>query len=671
MTLCQGALRFAVKKGGSFLAPHATRKIPPLMELPRLLSAAERVLEDTDSEDDVRLLLAPGSSLGGARPKASVRSERVTDRVWKLSQSAWRRCLKDQKPWRYAADATAGSFALGAVSTPLEPETMRIFKIRWWIPIGLAALSAAIFVALRYVDRQRTIEMEPSTGLGAVAREPLSFDPRSMWNQRKFSASQQAPHAAPKAVYGVIGGAPGGVSGGLMGGIAPDVRPYEQEGSATAHRSFVEAAAEPLSTFSIDVDTASYAKVRRYLSAGSLPPPDEVRVEELLNYFAYHYPDPKPGEPFAAHAELSVCPWNPRNRLLKIGLKATPIPTSRMRPAHLTFLIDVSGSMDAPDKLPLVKKAFALLVEQMRPQDSVAIVVYAGNAGLVLPPTAGSQKQAILDAMERLEAGGSTAGGAGIQLAYATARGMFRQEANNRVILATDGDFNVGVSSQADLVKLIESEREDGVFLTVLGFGMGDHRDRKLESLADHGNGQYAYIDSALEARRVFVEQLGGTLETIAKDVKAQVRFNPGRVRSYRLIGYENRRLRTEDFRDDRKDAGDLGAGHSVTALYEIVPHDDAALSADAFQVQLRYKAPLRNQGVEMTLPGVAETATPSADFQFAAAVAEFGLLLSGWPHTGSASFESAAARAGAHTLGNPDRVELVRLIRVALPLPK
>jgi Ca-activated chloride channel homolog len=541
---------------------------------------------------------------------------------------------------------------------------MRLFKIRWWIPIGLAVISAVVFVALRYMEAQRALERESSTGLGAVARDSLSFDPKAMWNQRRFSASEQAPLAAPSAALGVVGG----IVGGSMGGIAP---PYGKEGSGIVNSSFVEAVAEPLSTFSIDVDTASYAKVRRYLLAGSLPAPDEVRNEELLNYFKYHYPDPKPGEPFAAHAEVSVCPWNPQNRLLKIGLKSTPIPPSRMRPAHLTFLIDVSGSMNAADKLPLVKKAFALLVEQMRPQDSVAIVVYAGNAGLVLPPTAGSQKQAIMDAIDRLEAGGSTAGGAGIQLAYATARGMFRQDANNRVILATDGDFNVGVSSPADLVKLIESEREDGVFLTVLGFGMGDHQDRKLESLADHGNGQYAYIDSALEARKVFVEQLGGTLETVAKDVKAQVRFHPGRVRSRRLIGYENRRLRTEDFRDDRKDAGELGAGHSVMALYEIVPHDGSALSADAFQVQLRYKAPLGNQGVEMTLPGVAETATPSQDFQFAAAVAEFGLLLSGWPHAGSASFESAAARAEAATLGHADRVELVRLIRGAMSLRK
>lgn len=544
---------------------------------------------------------------------------------------------------------------------------MRLFKVRWWIPIGLAAVCAVVFVALGYVDAQRTLELEPSTGLGAVARDPLSFDTRAMWNQRRFSASEQAPLVAPSAAPGIISG----IMGGSMGGIAPGVAPYEQDGSQNAHSAFVEAAAEPLSTFSIDVDTASYAQVRRYVTAGLLPAPHEVRIEELVNYFTYRYPDPKPGEPFAAQAELSVCPWNPRNRLLKIGLKSTPIDASRMRPAHLTFLIDVSGSMNAADKLPLVKRAFALLVEQMRPQDSIAMVVYAGSAGLVLPPTAGSQKHGIMEAILRLEAGGSTAGGAGIQLAYATARRMFRPDANNRVILATDGDFNVGVSSQADLVKLIESEREDGVFLTVLGFGMGDRRDRKLESLADHGNGQYAYIDSAQEARKVFVEQLGGTLETVAKDVKAQVRFNPGRVRSYRLIGYENRRLRTEDFRDDRKDAGELGAGHSVTALYELAPHDATPLSADSFQVQLRYKAPLGQQGVEMTLPGVAETATPSPDFHFAAAVAEFGLLLSGWPHPGSASFESAAARAEAGAQGDAERVELVRLIRAAMPLRK
>ena len=542
---------------------------------------------------------------------------------------------------------------------------MRIFKVRWWIPVGLALLSAAVFVVLDFRAAQRSMEQERSTGLGAVAGGGVLFDQRARWNHPGLSALIPPPPPA-MAPTGVKCFMVSGVAGGSPGAIA-----RREPGELHSDSPFLEAASEPLSTFSIDVDTASYAKVRRYLAAGQRPPLEEVRIEEMLNYFSYSYPDPKPGEPFAAHAEVAACPWNPAHRLLKLGLKSPAIEPSRMSPAHLTFLIDVSGSMRSPDKLPLVKKAFALLVDQLRPQDSVAIAVYAGNAGLVLPPTSGAVKRSIAEALDALEAGGSTAGGEGIRLAYATARQMFRSDANNRVILATDGDFNVGVSSDEELVKLIESERDHGIFLTVLGFGMGDHQDAKLEKLADHGNGHYAYIDTALEARRVFVEQLGATLQTVAKDVKAQVSFNPGRVRSYRLIGYENRRLANEDFRDDRKDAGDLGAGHAVTALYEIVPHDNAPLAADAFRVQFRYKAPQSTQGVEMTLAGVEETAAPSPDFHFAAAVAEFGLLLSDSQFKGAASYESAAARAGAHTRGDAARVELAELIRKAASAKK
>lgn len=540
---------------------------------------------------------------------------------------------------------------------------MRILKVRWWIPVGLAALSAGTFVALDYWAARRSEEAARSAGLGAVVEGGVLFDQHGTWRQPGLSALMSGPPAAmpPSGVkFFTVGGVAGGSPGAIVRG---------ESGELQADSPFVEAAREPLSTFSIDVDTASYAKIRRYLEAGTLPPPYEVRVEEMLNYFTYAYPDPKPGEPFAAHAEVAACPWNPRSRLLKIGLKSPAVESSRMPPAHLTFLIDVSGSMTSADKLPLVKKAFALLVEQLRPQDSVAIVVYAGNAGLVLPPTPGSVKRTIAEAIDRLEAGGSTAGGAGIQLAYATARQMFRADASNRVILATDGDFNVGVSTESELVKLIEAERDHGIFLTVLGFGMGDHQDAKLEQLADHGNGHYAYIDTALEARRVFVEQIGATLATVAKDVKAQVRFHPGRVRSYRLIGYENRRLTAEEFRDDRKDAGDLGAGHSVTALYEIVPHDGSPLTADAFEVQFRYKAPQASQGVEMTLAGVAETAAPSADFQFAAAVAEFGMLLTSSLHKGTSSWAHAAELAAANARGDASRAALVELIRKAATL--
>ena len=328
----------------------------------------------------------------------------------------------------------------------------------------------------------------------------------------------------------------------------------------------------PLSTFSIDVDTASYANLRRFLREGRLPPADAVRIEELINYFDYDYPEPEEGEPFGIVTEMAACPWAPSHRLVHIGLRSKPVATADLPPNNLVFLLDVSGSMASAHKLPLLKKSFSLLARQLRPQDRISIVVYAGAAGMVLPPTSGAEKTDILATLSRLEAGGSTAGGAGIRLAYRLAREHFIQGGNNRVILATDGDFNVGVSSDGELVRMIEQERESGVFLTVLGFGTGNLKDSKMEQLADHGNGNYAYIDTLLEARRVLVEQLGATLLTVAKDVKLQVEFNPAQVRAYRLIGYENRRLRDEEFNDDRKDAGDLGAGHSVTALYEVIP---------------------------------------------------------------------------------------------------
>lgn len=344
----------------------------------------------------------------------------------------------------------------------------------------------------------------------------------------------------------------------------------EEYGRITENE-FLAAVNNPLSTFSIDVDTASYSNVRRFINQGQLPPADAVRIEELINYFKYKYPEPDGDEPFSISAELAACPWEPAHKLVHIGLQGKRIPLANAPANNLVFLIDTSGSMDSPDKLPLLKSAFKLLTDQLREQDRVAIVVYAGSAGLVLPSTSGSDKKTILSAIDKLEAGGSTAGGAGIDLAYEVARTSFIPSANNRVILATDGDFNVGVSSDGDLLRLIEREREAGVFLTVLGFGAGNIKDSKMELLADKGNGNYAYVDTIHEARKMLVSGLGGTLNTIAKDVKVQVEFNPANVQAYRLIGYENRLMRAEEFNDDKKDAGELGAGHSVTALYEII----------------------------------------------------------------------------------------------------
>jgi Ca-activated chloride channel homolog len=429
---------------------------------------------------------------------------------------------------------------------------------------------------------------------------------------------------------------------------------------------FLGAASNPLSTFSIDVDAASYSNVRRFLSQGALPPKDAVRLEELVNYFPYRYPDRNGEHPFAISTEVAPCPWTADHRLVRIGLQARRVPTRGLPPSNLVFLIDVSGSMDSPDKLPLVQQAFRALVLELRPEDRVAIVVYAGAAGLVLPPTSGSDKAAILEAIDQLHAGGSTAGGAGIRLAYDVARQHFDREGNNRVILATDGDFNVGVSSDAEMVRLIEQRREEGTFLTVLGFGTGNLKDSKMEQLADKGNGHYAYIDGFREAQKVFVQEFGGTLFTVAKDVKIQVEFNPARVQSYRLLGYENRLLAKEDFKDDRKDAGELGSGHSVTALYEVVPtgsrpmtvsddsltyervslRPDARHSGELLTVRVRYKEPTGSTSRLLETPVADRSGAASEDMRFASAVAEFALLLRDSEHKGQASWEQVLSLA-------------------------
>ena len=425
---------------------------------------------------------------------------------------------------------------------------------------------------------------------------------------------------------------------------------------------FLAALTNPLSTFSIDVDRASYSNVRRFLNEGRLPPPDAVRIEELVNYFTYDYVEPEGRDPFTIKADAAPAPWNPRHQLVRIGIQGKRYRSADIPPSNLVFLIDVSGSMMQSDKLPLVKQAFHVLVNHLGEDDRVAIVVYAGNAGLVLPSTSGSDKETILSAIDRLEAGGSTAGGAGIRLAYDVARRNFLPEGNNRVILATDGDFNVGVSSEGDLTRLIEQRRKEGTYLTVLGFGTGNYKDSRMELLADKGNGNYAYIDNMLEARKVFGRELTGTLFTIAKDVKIQVEFNPARVRAYRLIGYENRLLAKEDFSDDTKDAGDLGAGHSVTALYEVVPVDSdedfplAGSDSLRYQrpaipavdhreewltVKLRYKPPQSEKSRLLAFPlsdGQLHRRV-EGDFAFAASVAEFGMLLRGSEFKGESSW--------------------------------
>jgi Ca-activated chloride channel homolog len=453
---------------------------------------------------------------------------------------------------------------------------------------------------------------------------------------------------------------------------------------------FLEAKKNPLSTFSIDVDNAAYSNVRRFINEGQLPPADAVRIEEMINYFDYDYPQPTKEHPFSVTTELAACPWNKENLLLHIGLQGKDIPTDNLPASNIVFLIDVSGSMMSQDKLPLVKSGFKMLVEQLRPQDKVAIVVYAGAAGLVLPST--NKKAEMLAAIEALEAGGATAGAAGINQAYQEAEKHFIKGGNNRVILATDGDFNVGVSSSGELERLIEKKRETGVFLTVLGFGTGNLKDSRMEQLANKGNGNYAYIDNILEAKKVFVNEFGGTLFTIAKDVKLQLEFNPAHVKAYRLIGYENRALQNEDFNNDQKDAGDMGAGHTVTALYEIVPavsknnktelqkvddlkyqetklNNKAATTNELLTLKLRYKEPAGDTSKLLQTIVTTQTIAPeklSDNYRFSAAVAAYGMLLRDSKFKGTANYdkvlELAQQARGKDEDGN--RGEFVKLVK-------
>jgi Ca-activated chloride channel family protein len=554
---------------------------------------------------------------------------------------------------------------------------MRNRQIRSALDGVVLILSAILFSFLCFVSCKS--EVKPNAA-------PLPPPPLA---RNRPPSSQVAPAeideplgvaSAPKVEQGVAGGVVGGVAGGIAGGVvggygAPvptvpalyfkqaDAKDFNtEEYGRFVENEFLAVADNPLSTFSVDVDRAAYSNVRRFLNDGQLPPRDAVRIEEMVNYFTYDYPDPSGAHPFSVTTEVASCPWNERHRLLLVGLQGRRMKTADLPANNLVFLIDVSGSMMEPTKLPLVQQGLELLVNQLRPQDRVAIVVYAGNAGLVLPSTPGSNKGAILSAIQSLEAGGSTAGGAGIKLAYQVAKQNFLEGGNNRVILATDGDFNVGASSDGELEQLIESKRRDRIFLTVLGFGSGNIKDSKMELLADKGNGNYAYVDTLAEARKVLVEEMGATLFTIAKDVKLQIEFNPAKVASYRLIGYENRILRKEDFNNDAKDAGDIGAGHSVTALYELVPPgaDAVTSSVDPLKYQttkvttaspemltlkLRYKEPESESSQLLTYTvhdSSADVTAASNNLRFASAVAEFGMLLRDSKNKGDATYHEA-----------------------------
>ncbi len=469
-----------------------------------------------------------------------------------------------------------------------------------------------------------------------------------------------------------------------------------EEYSHMAENQFKDVGENPLSTFSIDVDTASYSNIRRFISQNRMPPIDAVRIEEMINYFTYDYPQPDGSHPFSINTEMAPCPWNLEHKLVHIGLQGKKLDYGDLKPCNLVFLVDSSGSMSSANKLPLLKKGLKMLLEGLDDKDRVAIVAYAGSAGLVLPSTPATQKEAILRALDQLQAGGSTAGGAGIQLAYSVAKENLISNGNNRVILCTDGDFNVGVSASGGLVRLIEEKRKDDIYLTICGFGMGNYKDSRMEDISNAGNGNYFYIDSIREAQKVFVKEMRANLFTIAKDVKIQVEFNPTKVKAYRLVGYENRKLANEDFEDDKKDAGELGAGHTVTALYEIIlagsdeavkkagklkyqetkVKASAASTAEVLTVKLRYKPPKEETSklieVPVTDPDLSFDKT-SDNFRFSAAVAGAGMLLRNSKFKGNMTYDAVLSLAkkskGPDTEGYRD--EFIRMVETCALLAK
>lgn len=563
------------------------------------------------------------------------------------------------KKGHFSLKVPAGALTLEAIATNYKQAEMALGAAQTTVTFKLQRLQAAVIDTRHNNQLSEAIVADYAPAKSMVRRAP-------------------APQATGQYFIG------GSVQ---LAGNTEDYSPINEN-------IFHTATDQPLSTFSIDVDRASYSNVRRYLNNGVMPPPDAVRVEEMINYFDYKYKAPAGSDPVSITTDMAICPWSTNHQLVRVALKGKQVDARELPPVNLVFLLDVSGSMDEENKLPLVKRAFSALVQQLRPQDKVAIVVYAGAAGVVLPSTSGSDKKKILEALESLQAGGSTAGGEGIQLAYKIAAENKLKNSNNRVILATDGDFNVGPSSDGELQRIIEKERQQGIFLSVLGFGMGNYKDNKLELLADKGNGNYAYIDNFEEARRTFVTEFGGTLFTIAKDVKLQIEFNPAFVQAYRLVGYENRILQNEDFNNDKKDAGDMGVGHTVTALYEIIP---AAGKADGLNwvdplkyqqakiignqtevltVKLRYKQPDEDKSrlLQQVLTYSRQRAEEAPeDFRMAAAAASFGQLLRNSAFKGTATYDQVLHLAGTARGNDPEgyRAEFIQLIKKASLLGK
>jgi len=535
------------------------------------------------------------------------------------------------------------------------------------------------------------ISLVPNKFVAATVVDSLKYENETLVEEVQVAALNQ-PKACKSMEMTGRAYAVGGVNTTYS---AMDQSSYKDEFNTESYdvikeNGFKDVLGNPLSTFSIDVDKASYSNIRRFLTQNQKPVKDAVRIEEMVNYFDYEYPQPTNGDPFSVTVEGDKCPWNEKHQLVLVGLKGENLSDKQIPPSNLVFLLDVSGSMDEPNKLPLVKKSFKYLVENLRAVDKIAIVVYAGAAGVVLESTPGDKKETIISAIDRLEAGGSTAGGEGIELAYKIAKENYIKGGNNRVILATDGDFNIGASSDAEMVRLIEDKRKDGIFLSILGVGMGNYKDSKMEKIADAGNGNYAYIDNLLEAKKVFGTELWGTLYTIAKDVKIQIEFNPSLVKAYRLIGYENRLLNKEDFNDDKKDAGEIGCGHTVTALYEIVPagSDENISNVDPLEyqkqsvvsdsknmmtVKIRYKKPDEDVSKLITQRVSPDKLKATNNLKFASSVVEFGMILRESEYKGTATFATAYKMAK-ESIGKDEfgyRADFIKMVELSEMLYK
>ena len=508
---------------------------------------------------------------------------------------------------------------------------------------------------------QQTVPNLPAPEEKAERSDPAHLAPASAPPPPADAISVTASAPQVGVARRAVGGMTYGVASASYAMKDETLAVPEVQYKAVAEHGFVQSAKQPVTTFAIDVDRASYTNVRRFLSQNAMPPAAAVRIEEMLNYFTYSYPQPAGEHPFSITTEVASCPWNAKTRLVRIGIQGRNLEEWKMAPNNLVFLLDVSGSMMPPERLPLIKSAFRVLIDRLRAEDRVSIVVYAGASRVVLPPTSGADKATIISALEQLQAGGSTAGASGIAMAYDAAQQAFIEGGNNRVILATDGDFNVGITSDDELLKMIEEKRKLGIALTTIGVGTDNYHDARMEMLADHGNGAYFYLDNLSEATKVFKHELTGTLVTIAKDVKVQLEFDPNVVKSYRQVGYENRALANEDFANDEKDAGELGAGHSVTALYEVEVTGPGRIAT----LRLRYKQPSGNTSRLITSridDGGRSIYEASADFQFAAAVAEFGMLLRKSEHAGTASFNDVLTLARAANT-DPAREEFLRLV--------